>query len=138
MPLTIFPGIIQLASPEAVVFYSLVYILPVAFVVALFYWRWPTPFEWGLLFLLGSLVSLAHMLLVKAFAKSETTAILPLDFVRLLLATFFGVVLFGEPVDAVTMLGAAVILGSTVYTAHREAIFTKREEQLKGTGGDLI
>ncbi len=123
-------------KPEVVVFYSLIYIFPISFVVALFYWQWPTPVEWGLLILMGALVSLAHILLVRAFSKSETTEVLPLDFVRLLLATLFGVVLFGEAVDLLTLVGAAIILGSTVYTAHREAIYRKRKRLFKETDSE--
>ena len=46
---------------------------------------------------------------------------LPLDFLRLVFVTLLGVVLFGETPDLFTVLGAGLILFSTVYIARREA-----------------
>ncbi|MCU0892551.1 MAG: hypothetical protein MUE77_12630 [Sandarakinorhabdus sp.] len=53
---------------------------------------------------------------------------LPLDFVRFGLVTAAGIGLFEETYDAMTLAGGALILGSTIYLAVREA-------QLRRQGG---
>jgi drug/metabolite transporter (DMT)-like permease len=47
--------------------------------------------------------------------------VLPYDFVRFGIVATAGILLFGERLDALTLLGGAVILGSTIYLAVREA-----------------
>ena len=117
-------------DPQAIAAYSFLLILPVVFLFALSVWKWPTPEELGLLIVIGVMARFAHTALGRAFALGEASAVLPFDFVRLMLATMFGVYLFGEPVDLLTLAGALLILGSTVYTAYREAqlgkVATKR------------
>ena len=45
---------------------------------------------------------------------------LPYDFVRFGLVTIFGITIFQERLDAMTVLGGVVIFGATVYLAVRE------------------
>ncbi len=108
-------------KPQTIVAYAYVFVLPISFVVALFYWRTPTWEELGLMAVLGVGVNYGQIFLVRAFQKSDVMAVLPLDFIRFLLASFFGIWLFSEPVDIWVWVGAILILTSTVYTAHREA-----------------
>ncbi len=108
-------------KPQAIVAYSMLFVVPSALVAAAFVWRTPTWTELGLLAAIGLLVSMAQMALTRAFMHGEATQILPFDFVRLILASLFGIFLFGEPVDLWTWVGGAIILASTIYTAYREA-----------------
>ncbi len=101
-------------------------ITPISFVVALPYWQWLTINELGMMALIGIGISIAQYLLTLSFKLADATAVLPLDFIRLLLATGFGVWLFNEPADYMVILGAVVILASTVYNSHREAVLAKR------------
>ncbi len=57
----------------------------------------------------------------------ELTAILPLDFIRLIVATILGYFFFGEGIDEWVWAGALIILASTVYIAHREAQVKKQK-----------
>ena len=52
---------------------------------------------------------------------AEATAVDPVDYVRLLIATGFGFVLFGELPDIWTLVGALIIISSTLYITRREA-----------------
>lgn len=107
--------------PQVIALYSFLFVLPGSLIVAAFFWSWPTWQELLLLGVMGILVGLGHTALARAFAYSDATAVLPFDFSRIIFATLLGVIAFGEPVDAVTWLGAALVLGATVYVAHREA-----------------
>lgn len=113
-------------KPQTIVAFTYIFILPISFVVALFYWRTPTWEELGLMAVLGFGVNYGQIFLVKAFQKADVMAVLPLDFIRFLLASFFGIWLFSEPVDIWVWVGAIAILTSTVYTAHREAMAHKK------------
>ncbi|MCH8862076.1 MAG: DMT family transporter [Proteobacteria bacterium] len=108
-------------KPQAIVAYSLLFVVPAALIAAAYVWRMPTWEELALLALIGILVSMAQTALTHAFLHGEATQVLPFDFVRLILASLFGIFLFNEPVDLWTWVGGAVILASTIYTAFREA-----------------
>ena len=64
--------------------------------------------------------------MVKAFALADASAVLPVDFMRLLAAASIGVLFFGDLLDAEVLVGAAVILGATVYGARQEKARTRR------------
>ncbi len=110
---------------DAIVGFTYVFMLPINFVVALFFWQWPNMTELGLVIGIGILANLGQVFLARSFAAAEITAVLPLDFVRLVLAAGFGIILFGERLDWQTLVGAAIILLSSIYLAHRESRLVK-------------
>jgi len=103
-------------------------------VVAAFVWTWPPLHVWPLLALIGAMAAVGQLSLSRAFALAEASAILPYDFVRFGIITVAGIVLFGERLDALTIVGGAVILASTIYLAVREAQVRKREAGLRRPG----
>ena len=96
--------------------------------VALFVWTMPPVAVWPLLAAIGAAAAIGQLTLTRAFSLSEASAVLPLDFVRFGLVTAAGIGLFEETYDAMTLAGGALILGSTIYLAVREA-------QLRRQGG---
>ncbi|MFQ5786151.1 MAG: DMT family transporter [Alphaproteobacteria bacterium] len=108
-------------ASEPIVFYMVLFLTPASLVPALFVWQTPTLDELGLLVALGGMATLGHLCLVRAFASADATAVLPFDFVRLPLIALAGYLVFDETLDVWTGLGAAIILSSSVYIAHREA-----------------
>ncbi len=106
--------------PETIVLFSFMVALPINFVVALFFWRWPSPEEWLLLAAIGVGANLGQITMTRAFALAEASALLPFDFVRLLVASALAAALFGERLDLWTVAGAGIILAASVYLAHRE------------------
>lgn len=101
-------------------------VTPISFLLALPYWQWLTLPQFGLMAIIGVGISSAQYLLTMSFKHADATAVLPLDFIRLLVATVLGIWLFHEPADKWVVLGAVIILTSTVYTAHREARLAKQ------------
>lgn len=118
----------QTDKPNVVAVYSLIFTLPVAFTFALFHWSWPKPELWGILVLVGLCAATAQFSISKAFSQSETTAIMPIDFTRLLFAAAIGYLFFDETPDFYTFIGAGIILCSAIYAAQRESI---RKKELK-------
>ena len=109
-------------STGAIVFYMVLFLTPASLLPALFVWRTPTPEEFVWLIALGGVATLGHLCLTRAFAAADATQVVPFDFFRLPLIALIGYFAFGEELDAWTGLGAAIIIGSSVYIAHREAV----------------
>ena len=106
---------------RAVTLWAFLLMLPPSLIAALFVWTWPPASAWPLLIAIGVVAALGQLSLSRAFSLAEASAILPYDFVRFGLITLGGVLIFGERYDALTLLGGAIILGSTIYLALREA-----------------
>ena len=57
---------------------------------------------------------------MRAYATGELMAVAPIDYSRLVFAGIMGFLLFAELPDRYTLVGAAIIVGSTLYIAYRE------------------
>jgi drug/metabolite transporter (DMT)-like permease len=115
----------QLTATEdsrAIVFYSFLLMVPPSFLSAWPVWQWPHGFGWLLVSLIALLAVLGQTTMVRAYALAETSALLPYDFVRFMLIIAIGIIWFGERLDVYTLFGGAIILGSTLYLAHRERV----------------
>ncbi len=89
---------------------------------ALYFWRTPTWEELGWLCLTAALATAGHYTLTRAFRAAEITVTQPVHFLQLVWATLLGLYVFGEVPDVWTWLGAAVIVTSATYIAHREIV----------------
>lgn len=108
-------------SPDATAMYMVLILTPISLVAALFVWRWPTLEEWPWLVLLGLLGAISQRTLVRAYEAAEATVVMSFDFLRLPLAALIGFILFAEIPDVWVWVGGAIICGSSVFIAHREA-----------------
>lgn len=106
--------------PETMVFYMALFMLPWSMVPALFHLQPVTSYQMGLIFLVALFSTLSHLFMARAFVLADMTALMPLDFTRLLFVALFAYILFGETLDIYTLAGAAIIVVSTVYIVHRE------------------
>ena len=88
---------------------------------AAFVWQTPTPFDLALLFVIAVLGTLGQLFAVYAWEAGEATAVAPFDYTRLIFAAIMGYVLFADIPGLPTVAGAALIVGSTLYIARREA-----------------
>ena len=88
---------------------------------ALYFWVTPTWADAAWILVLGVLGTLGHMCLARSFAVAEASAVLPFDYMKMPVAALIGYFAYGESLDAYTFLGAAMILGASVYIARREA-----------------
>jgi len=81
----------------------------------------PSGSELMLLVFVGVLGTLGHLCMTTALSMADATAVMSLDFLRLLWTVIIGIVFFAEYVDAMTLLGAVVIFSSSLYIIFREA-----------------
>jgi drug/metabolite transporter (DMT)-like permease len=105
----------------SLVVYQTMLTTPIALVPALFVWTWPSAEMWFWVITIGVVASTAHMAFTRAFSLADTMYLMPFDYLRLPQVAFLGWMLFGEPTDLYTWVGAAIIAASSVYVAHREA-----------------
>jgi drug/metabolite transporter (DMT)-like permease len=90
-------------------------------VPTLLWWQAPTPDQWFWLITLSLFGTAGQWLITRAYQVGEAAALAPLDFSRLLLASFTGFVFFAEIPALTTWAGAAIVIGATLYTIRKNA-----------------
>ena len=108
-------------SSVVITAYMGIFLTPLSLIAAVPVWSWPAPHHYMMFALMGALGSLAHVSMAQAFKEADATAILPLDFTRLVWAAALGFLLFAEIPDLWTWAGGITIFASTTYIAFRES-----------------
>ena len=96
-----------------------------SFAPALWVWTTPTLAQLGWLALIGIIGSTGMLCVTEALRLTDATALMPLDFTRLIWASIIGFLLFAEIPDIWTWLGGLVIIASTTYITLREAMLKR-------------
>jgi drug/metabolite transporter (DMT)-like permease len=84
------------------------------------YWQWPTALAWTLMIVISLMGAIAHYALIKALDYAEAGAVQPYAYTLLVWVTILGFVLFGDMPDGWTILGAAIVVVSGLYTWHHD------------------
>jgi len=108
-------------APNTTVAWLIVMSVPITLVPALFAWSWPASDTLVWLALLAGAGLIAHQCLVRSFAAADASAVLPYDYMRLVVTATLAYLAFGEVPTIWTWLGAAVIVSAVAYIARREA-----------------
>ena len=82
---------------------------------------WPSAQAWPWLALVGCAGLLAHFCLTTALSFAPATVVMPMDFARLPIIAMVGMVLYGEPLEWVVLIGAIVIFGANYLNIRTEA-----------------
>ncbi len=77
------------------------------------------------LFGAAAFVSLGNVMIVSAYRKAEASVVSPFRYSVVILAGVFGYFIFGEVPDLLAVLGTALVVGSGIYTLHRERVRRK-------------
>jgi len=85
--------------------------------------EWRTPTGWGIwaFALSAGIGAVAQLLITEAFRLGEVSLLAPIQYTSLLWAGFFGYLIFDNVPTTTTLIGAAVIVASTLYIVEREA-----------------
>ena len=119
----------QLSATEPadrIVIWTTLLWVPMSLVPALGVWEWPQGITWLWVVAAGVFGTGGHMLWTRALKLGEVSALTPISFMQLPIVGLFGWLLFEEILDAWTVAGTLVILGSNAYIAHREATLARR------------
>lgn len=102
-------------------FYYQAMLTGLSLVPALWVWVWPEWRDLPGLFLIGVFGTMAPYCMIRAFRMAEATLILPVGFLRLPFTAGMAFVLFSEPTEVWTWIGAAVIFTATYFMARGES-----------------
>ena len=89
---------------------------------ALYFWQWPSTQALFMLVIMGALGTAGHLCMARALTYADTTAVMSLDFMRLIWAAMIGYLFFGDPFEANTWVGAIIIFASGLYIIFRESL----------------
>ncbi|RPI42021.1 MAG: DMT family transporter [Betaproteobacteria bacterium] len=110
----------QTDSSVTITAWIVVLMSPMALVPALFVWVWPTWSELCWLVLAGLTGTLGQLAVTQAFRVADTTAVLPIDFTKLIWAALLGYLVFGEVPSIWTWIGGSAIFVCGLHLALRE------------------
>ncbi len=69
----------------------------------------------------GALGTAAQLCIIRSFSITEASVVAPFAYLGIVFASIWGIVLYNEWPDAMTILGALVIVAAGLYVWHREA-----------------
>jgi drug/metabolite transporter (DMT)-like permease len=94
----------------SIIFWMLAVQVTAGVIPTLFVWVWPSAYLWGWLLVIAVGGTFSHFCMARAMLYADATVVVPMDFLRVPLTATAGWLLYGERLDAFTVLGAALIL----------------------------
>lgn len=116
----------QVDPADRIVFLTTLIWVPMSLLPALTVWEWPQGIVWLWVVSAGAMGTAGHMLWTRALKLGDVSALTPISFTQLPIVALAGWLLFQEPVDRWTAIGATVIFVANAYIAHREAQLARR------------
>jgi drug/metabolite transporter (DMT)-like permease len=107
-------------SPGTSLLWAAVVALTATTFVGPLYWQWPSALAWALMIVISLIGAIAHYALIKALDYAEAGAVQPYAYTLLVWVTILGFVIFGDVPDVWTILGAATVVMSGLYTWHHD------------------
>jgi drug/metabolite transporter (DMT)-like permease len=107
-------------SPDTSLIWAAVVPLAATTFVGPIGWQWPTATAWILMALISAIGAAGNYAMIKALDYAEAGAVQPYNYTLLVWATVLSVVVFGDIPDGWTILGAAIVVASGLYTWHHD------------------
>ena len=107
-------------SSLTITLYMTLVAMPLTLIAAVPVWQTPTLNQAAWLAAIGALASLGNLTVAQAFKEADLTAILPLDFTKLIWASGIGYLSFAEEPSPWTWFGGTIIFSAATYIAFRE------------------
>jgi len=102
-------------STKVIMFYYAWWNAFFAFLPAMFTWITPTGTELALLVLIGVMGMGGQALITHGLSMGDATALVPLDYLRVVYAAVLGFVIFGEVPVLTSFMGMALIMAASLY-----------------------
>jgi len=115
-------------SISSITFWQAAGLIPATFILAVPVWQWPNLSQLFMFLMIALAGTLVHWFLNEALKRAEISALLPLDYLRLIWSVSMGFIFFNELPHAGLWFGAALILGASTYIGIRQA--QKKKEEL--------
>ena len=113
-------------SPFTLLVWSAVLGLVFSIPGAIFVWRWPDLRDLFLLASMGVFGTITQACYIKGMQIGDAGAMAPIDYSRLLFTTAAGFILFHEVPGWSTIIGAAIVVASTLFITIREQQLARR------------
>ena len=100
--------------------------------IAPFAWAWWQPVslhQAAILFVMGAINAVSHLLIIGAFARASAPALAPFSYTEIVAAVGWGLLFFADIPDAITFVGIAVIIASGIMvsqSAHIGRLIARR------------
>ncbi len=102
-------------APAAIVTWMVLLLTPLSGLLALPVWRTPEPAEWLFFVLLGLVGSSGHYCMSRALNSADAGHVLPFDYLRLPFVALLAWLVYRQPLDLWTGVGAALIAASSIW-----------------------
>ncbi len=90
-------------------------------------WVWPSNGDWWLLLMLGTSSTFGGYLISQAYRMCEAGLAAPFEYTAMVLAIFWGFVVFGEWPDSVAWIGISLIIGGGLFMLWRESVASRAQ-----------
>ncbi|GGX59942.1 DMT transporter permease [Tateyamaria omphalii] len=103
--------------------------LCIAGVAVSFVWQSPSNHQWALMAGVGCSMASAQACFVNAMARADASFVAPFSYATLIFAAGYDIIFYRVIPDAVTILGAGVIIAGALLLAWREGLHAKPKAQ---------
>ena len=110
----------QTDTTVSITFWQAAGLIPATFILAIQVWEWPTLQQLIMFLFIAIAGTLVHWFLNEALKRADITALLPLDYLRLIWSVSLGFIFFNEVPLITIWIGSAIIVLSTSYIAYRQ------------------
>ena len=108
-------------GPFQILFMNNLFGLCISSVAVLAVWQMPSGAQWGLLAGIGFCMAFAQACFVNAMARADASFVAPFSYATLIFAALYDAGFYGVRPDAITCLGAGIIIAGAIWLALREA-----------------
>ncbi|MGP9810705.1 DMT family transporter [Rhodopseudomonas sp. NSM] len=112
--ITLVKSLTRTESTLTIIFWMLIIQSALGFLPALYVWQWPSAYGWIWIVVIAFCGTFSHYCMARALSYADATVVVPMDFLRVPLSATAGWLLYGERLDAYTVLGAALILAGNL------------------------
>ena len=121
LSITVMKFLTRTDSATSVVAWNSILLTLFSFPFALYYWQWPVGEQWFWLIAIGVIGVVGNLCMVRALALADTSAVMTIDFLRLIWGAMIGYYFFGDQMVASTWIGGILIIVSGAYIILRES-----------------
>jgi drug/metabolite transporter (DMT)-like permease len=107
-------------GPFQILFMNNLFGLCISSVAVLAVWQMPSGAQWGLLAGIGFCMAFAQACFVNAMARADASFVAPFSYATLIFAALYDAGFYGVRPDAITLLGAGIIIAGAIWLALRE------------------
>ena len=111
----------QTDRTASIVAWSGIFLTTLSLPLWIIFGEWPTTPQLMVLLAIGAFGTAGHLLITAALKMADSSAVMSLDFLRLIWSVIIGVWFFSDGIDFWTIVGACVIFASGLYILVRES-----------------